>query len=393
MREIDIARARAETPGVQNVLHFNNAGAGLMPQPVLDALTTHLQLEANIGGYEAAAATLAQRENTYESIARLLNAKPEEIALVENATVAWQMAFHAMIKAFKPGDKILTVEAEYATNFISYLQAKRDHGLEIVVVPSDETGSVDLAALESMIDNQVKLISMTHIPTNGGLVNPAAAVGAVAKKAGVLYLLDACQSVGQVPVDVAEIGCDALSVTGRKYLRGPRGTGFLYMREDLANRLEPPFLDLHAAKWTGAESYEVRPGAKRFENWEFYVAGVVGLGVAVDYALNFGMDAIHARLSGLADKLRDQLDAIAGVRVTDIGREKAGIVTFVKNGIDPLSIKESLSPQKINVSVSGSSSTLLDMDKRGLAQVVRSSVHYYNDETEIARFCAAVEAL
>jgi len=393
MREIDIARARAETPGVRNVMHFNNAGAGLMPQPVLDALTTHLQLEANIGGYEAAASTLAQQENTYNAIARLLNAKPEEIALVENATVAWQMAFHAMIKTFKPGDKILTVEAEYATNYITYLQVKRDYGLEIVVAPSDETGSVDVDVLESLIDDRVKLISMTHIPTNGGLVNPAAAVGAVAKKAGVLYLLDACQSAGQVPLDVAQIGCDALSVTGRKYLRGPRGTGFLYIREDLANSLKPPFLDLHSAKWTAAETYEVRPGAKRFENWEFYIAGVIGLGVAVDYAMSFGMDAIHARLTGLAEQLRGQLGAIPGVRVTDIGREKAGIVTFVKDGLDAPAIKEKLGQKKINVSVSGSSSTLLDMEKRGLAQVVRSSVHYYNDEDEIARFCEAVEAL
>ena len=393
MREIDVTRARAETPGVQNVLHFNNAGAGLMPQPVLDALTTHLQLEANIGGYEAAAATLVQQENTYNAIARLLNAKPEEIALVENATVAWLMAFHAMIKNFKPGDKILTVEAEYATNYITYLQVKRDYGLEIVVAPSDETGSVDVAALESLIDDRVKLISMTHIPTNGGLVNPAAAVGVVAKKAGVLYLLDACQSAGQVPLDVAQIGCDALSVTGRKYLRGPRGTGFLYIREDLANSLEPPFLDLHAAKWTGAETYKVRPGAKRFENWEFYVAGVIGLGVAVDYAMSFGMDAIHARLAGLAEQLRGQLNTIPGVRVTDIGREKAGIVTFIKNGLDTQDIREKLGQQKINVSSSNRNSTLLDMDKRGLAQIVRSSVHYYNDEDEIARFCEAVEAL
>tara|TARA_R110001599_G_scaffold59285_1_gene164437 strand:+ start:6155 stop:7336 length:1182 start_codon:yes stop_codon:yes gene_type:complete len=393
MRKIDIVRARAETPGVQNVLHFNNAGAGLMPQPVLDALTTHLQLEANIGGYEAAAATLAQQKNTYNAIARLLNAKPEEIALVENATVGWLMAFHAMIKTFKPGDKILTIESEYATNYITYLQVKREYGLEIVVAPSDETGSVDVAALESLIDDRVKLISMTHIPTNGGLVNPAAAVGVVAKKAGVLYLLDACQSAGQVPLDVAQIGCDALSVTGRKYLRGPRGTGFLYIREDLANSLEPPFLDLHSAKWTGAETYEVRLGAKRFENWEFYVAGVIGLGVAVDYALSFGMDAIHARLTSLAEQLRTQLSAIPGVHVTDIGREKAGVVTFIKDGLDTQGIREKLDQQKINVSSSNRNSTLLDMDKRGLAQIVRSSVHYYNDEDEIARFCEAVEAL
>ncbi len=393
MTDIDVARARAETPGIKNVLHFNNAGAGLMPQPVVDALTTHLQLEAEIGGYEASWATAAAQENTYNAIARFLNAKPEEIAVVENATVAWLMAFHAMIKTFKPGDKILTVESEYATNYITYLQVKRDYGLKIVVAPSDETGSVDVAALESLIDDQVKLISMTHIPTNGGLVNPAAAVGRVAKKAGVLFLLDACQSAGQVPLDVAEIGCDALSATGRKYLRGPRGTGFLYIREDLANSLEPPFLDLHSARWTGTESYEIRAGAKRFENWEFYVAGVIGLGVAVDYAMGFGMDAIHARLSGLAEQLRDRLRAIPGVRVIDIGHEKAGIVTFVKDGIEAKVMREKLSAQKINTTTTDRNSTLLDMDKRGFGYILRSSVHYYNDEDEVARFCAAVAAL
>ena len=389
----DIARARAETPGTQHVLHFNNAGAGLMPTPVIAAVKGHIDLEATRGGYEANVIAKAAQERAYSAVAELINAAPDEIAMVENATAAWLMIFHAMIRDFRPGDKILTVEAEYAANYVSYLQAARDKGLEIVVVPSDEAGAVDLNALENLLDDKVKLISVTHVPTNGGLINPAKEIGAIAKRAGVLYLLDACQSVGQLPIDVREIGCDALSVTGRKYLRGPRGTGFLYVRKDLLLGLEPAFIDHSSAVWTDIGSYELVDSAKRFENWEFYVAGVIGLGVAVDYGLEWGMDAISERIISLADELRSELSVIPGVTVTDIGHQKCGITTFTKDGVDPNDIKSRLGAQDINVSVSGIGSTRIDMTRRGLTQIVRASVHYYNDEDEIARFCEAVEAL
>ena len=390
---IDLARVRAETPGVANVLHFNNAGAGLMPVPVVDAVKAHLDLEAATGGYEAAARAASAIGRTYGAVAELIGADASEIALMENATVAWQAVFHAMCRRFQPGDKILTVEAEYATNYISYLQAKKLYGLDVAVVPSNEDGAVDVDALAGMIDDRVKLISMTHVPTNGGLINPAAAVGKIAKDAGVLYLLDACQSVGQLPVDVAEIGCDALSVTGRKYLRGPRGTGFLYVRKDLAEGLEPLMLDLRSAVWTGPDSYDLAPGATRFENWEYNLAAVIGLGVAVDYALALGMDAIFERLSRLAATLRGELGDIDGVTVTDIGLAKGGIVTFAKDGLHPNDIKARLGAEKINVSVTNVGSTRIDMERRGYDALVRASVHYYNDEEEVARFVRAVAAL
>lgn len=390
---IDLARVRADTPGVANVLHFNNAGAGLMPSPVVDAVKAHLDLEAGFGGYEAAALAADAIKRTYAAVAELINADPSEIALMENATVAWQAVFHAMCRRFEPGDKILTVEAEYATNYISYLQAKRLYDLDVAIVPSDDSGAVDVDALAGMIDERVKLISMTHVPTNGGLINPAAAVGKVAKDAGVLYLLDACQSVGQLPVDVDEIGCDALSVTGRKYLRGPRGTGFLYVRKELAEDLEPVMLDLRGAVWTGPDSYDLAPGATRFENWEYGLAAVIGLGVAVDYALAFGMDAIFDRLSGLAETLRGELGDVPGITVTDIGSARGGIVTFAKAGLHPNDIKARLGADKINVSVTNVGSTRIDMEKRGYDALVRASVHYYNDEEEVARFVRAVAAL
>jgi cysteine desulfurase / selenocysteine lyase len=362
-----------------------------MPQPVLDAVLDHLRLEAAIGGYEAETQAADALEHTYDAAAALLNCARDEIAVVENATRAWDMAFYSV--PLGPGDRILTAQAEYASNYIAYLQVARKTGATVEAIPNDESGQISVAALRDAIDDRVKLIAMTHVPTNGGLVNPAAAVGQVAREAGVPYLLDACQSVGQMPIDVQAIGCDMLSGTGRKYLRGPRGTGFLYVRQSVLERLEPPFLDLHAAEWTASDRYTVRPDARRFENWETNFAGKIGLGVAIDYALGWGLDAIWERVQTLAGDLRARLRTIPGVTVTDIGAEQCGIVTFTVAGHDPAAIREALHGHQINVWISTRSSTLLDMTARGLDTVVRASVHYYNSEEEVARFCATLAAL
>jgi cysteine desulfurase / selenocysteine lyase len=381
----DILRTRQDTPGCDKVLHFNNAGASLMPKQVLDAVTRHLRLEAEIGGYEAAEFAHDSAEHVYDAVSQLLRCQRDEIAIIENATRAWDMAFYSL--SFKLGDRILTSMAEYASNYISFLQIARRTGAVVEVIPNDENGQVSVDALQGLIDERVKLIAITHVPTNGGLVNPAIEIGKVARQAKILYLLDACQSVGQMPIDVDAIGCDMLSASGRKYLRGPRGTGFLYVRRDRIEQLEPPFLDLHAATWVTKDRYEIRNDARRFENWETNYAGKIGLGVAVDYALACGLDDIWTRVSTLADTLRTRLQQIPHVRLHDLGPQKCGIVTFTTDGCQPQETRTKLAAQKMNVSVSTAASTRLDMDRRGLASVVRASVHYYNTEEEIERFC------
>jgi selenocysteine lyase/cysteine desulfurase len=387
--EADLSRARRDTPGCEEVLHFNNAGASLIPEPVLDATVSHLRLEARVGGYEAAGRSREAIERVYDATAALIGCNPDEVAVVENATRAWDMAFYSV--PFEPGDRILTAMAEYASNYIPFLQVARRTGAKVEPVPNDEHGQLSVEALREMVDERAKLIAITHVPTNGGLVNPAAAVGEVAREAGVLYLLDACQSIGQVPIDVNTIGCDMLSATGRKYLRGPRGTGFLYVRRTVLEDLEPPFLDLHAAEWTGRNSFEIRRDARRFENWETNFAGKAGLGVAVDYALEWGLEKIWERVKTLAEDLRAQLGELPGVEVRDLGAERCGIVSFGVEERAAEDVSRRLSGEGINTSVSPASSTLLDMQDRNLEALVRASVHYYNTEEEVSRFCEALE--
>ncbi|MFI6322818.1 aminotransferase class V-fold PLP-dependent enzyme [Nonomuraea sp. NPDC050556] len=385
---IDVERVRQDTAGCASVVHLNNAGAALPPRQVVDAVVAHLRLEEEIGGYEAADAQRDRIEHTYDAIARLVGAARDDIAVVENATRAWDMAFYAM--PWQRGDRILTAGAEYASNAIAFLQTARKHGVQVDVVPDDESGQLDVGALRSMVDDRVKLIAVTHVPTQGGLVNPAAEIGRVAREAGVTYLLDACQSVGQMRVDVAEIGCDLLTATGRKFLRGPRGTGFLYCSPRIRESLEPPFLDLHAATWTGRDSYQVREDARRFENWETYYAGKIGLGVAVDYALDLGLDAIQERVTGLAETLRAGLRGVPGVTVHDRGARQCGIVTFTVEGRDSQDVASALKANGINVSVSIADYARWDFEPRDLTSVVRASVHYYNTEAELDRLIADV---
>lgn len=374
-----------------NLIHFNNAGASLMPRPVLNCQLNYLNLEAQIGGYEAAQRSQGAIQAIYASVATLINCQADEIALVENATIGWVSAFQAI--DFADGDRILTSQAEYGSNYLSYLKLKRSIDVSIEIIPSEDTGEVSLSALEALIDHRVKLISVTHIPTNGGLINPIHDIGKIAKHHGILYLVDACQTAGQLPIDVQAIGCDFLSATGRKYLRGPRGSGFLYVKNTVINQLQPPIVDVRSATWTGTNSYQLRTDAKRFENWENNYAALLGLGCAIDYALAIGLTEIARINNQLASKLRDQLAQIPQVTVQDIGAQKCAIISFSVAGINAQVITDALREQQINTSCSRPSSTLIDAQIRQLPDLVRASIHYFNNEKQIATFCQKLQAI
>lgn len=387
----EIAQLRAETKGTATKIHFNNAGASFPPDVVVDTVVNYLQEEATCGGYETEAKYQQELDNTYSLVARLINAEKDEIALLESASVAWGLVFNGI--QFITGDEIITSEMEYITNLMGFLNAKKNHGVIFKVIPNDADGNFSLTRLEEAISANTKLIAITHIPSTAGGMMPVEAIGQIARKHNILYLVDACQSAGQVPLDVKAIGCDMLSVTGRKYLRAPRGTGFLFIRKDALNKIKLILMDSLAADWVTETDFKLREDARRFELYEKNRALTLGLGKAVAYALDIGIDRIWQRIQYLADLMRTQLASIPGVTVHDFGAEQCGIVTFSVEGIESMAVKTQLAELGINVSLAKAISTLIYMNKNHLVNIVRASVHYYNTEEEVGQLCEALKGI
>lgn len=388
--DFDLATARADTPGVAHVVHLNNAGASLAPRAVTDAMTRHLTLESTVGAYEAAERAQDAVDRAHHAIAALVNADRQEIAILDSATRAWGMALASI--PLKEGDRVLVSPVEYGSNHISLVHLAERTGVSLEFLPVDAYGLVDTAALEQRLDERVKLIAMAHVPMHDGLVNPVAEVGALARRTGTLFLVDACQSVGQLPVDVAAIGCDLLVGCGRKYLRGPRGTGFLYVRQEISHRLTPAVLGLDGVQWHSG-SYRLAAGARRFETWEANAAARIGLGVAVDYALQWGVDSTWQRVRRLAGDLRADLARLPGITLEDRGVQRCGNVAVTFPDLDPFHVRSELLRAGINTWVCLDNAACHDMQQRGLSRLLRISVHYYNSESELERLCSALEGL
>ncbi|QIY75509.1 aminotransferase class V-fold PLP-dependent enzyme [Streptomyces sp. RLB1-33] len=385
---MDIDALRQDTPGTANRVHLNNAGAGLLSRRTLEAMTSHLELEAAVGGYEAADQERDRINATRANVARLVGGQADEIALFDNSTHAWNAAFYSM--TFKPGDRILTGRAEYGSSVLAYLQIAQRTGAEVVVVPDDESGQLDTTALADLIDERTKLVGVSHVPTSGGLINPAAEIGRITRAAGIPFLLDATQSVGQFPVDVSEIGCDMLTATGRKFLRGPRGTGLLWVRPEALEYLDPCVTEIEAATWDGKRGFTWHDGARRFETWEVSYSNVLGLSAAVQQALELGMDEIGRRAISLGAYLRDRLEALPGVTTYDLGRNRCAIVTAKVDAVPTADVASMLAKQGINVTTTVAEHTQFDTEHRGVHPLVRLSPHYYNTEAELDH---AVEAI
>jgi selenocysteine lyase/cysteine desulfurase len=386
----DLHHWRADTPGCSRVVHLNNAGAALVPRPVRDAVRAHLDLEDEIGGYEAAESQVAPLRASYDAVGRLLGARAHNVAVVQNSTVAFTQALSAF--DLGPGDVILTTRSDYASNQITYLSLASRRGVEVVRAPDAAEGGVDPDEVRRLVARRrPTLVSLTWIPTNSGLVQPAEAVGEICRDAEVPYLIDGCQAVGQMPIDVRRLHCDFLAAACRKFLRGPRGLGFLYVSDRmLAKGAHPLLVDMHGATWTDADAFELTSDARRFETWEFAYALVLGLGAAARYALDVGLETARDRSRELAAYVRHRLEAVPGVRVLDRGPELCAIATAAVRGRDAEEIKLALRARGINTSSPHREDAVIDMDEKSASSALRISPHYYNTTEEIDR---AVEAL
>lgn len=385
-----LSQWRSDTPGCADRVHLNNAGAALPPAVVRDTVVSHLDRESQIGGYEAADEAADRVQQTYEVVAALIGARARNIAVVENSTVAFAQALQAF--DFHQGDVIVTSRADYVSNQLMYLSLGRRLGVEVRRAADLPEGGIDPASIRPLLaDGRCRLVTVSWIPTNSGLIQAASEVGAVCRAAGVPYLIDACQAAGQVPIDVATLGCDYLAATGRKWLRGPRGVGFLYVSDEALARGDHPLLvDMRGAMWTDVNAFQLFDGARRFENWEFSHALVLGLGAAARYAAAVG-PAGMVRARALAARLRDRFAAIPGVRPMDRGRERGAIVTVATDGREPAELQQRLRARRINTSVSDRDDAVIDMDEKRVTSVLRFSPHYYNTEDELETAALALE--
>jgi selenocysteine lyase/cysteine desulfurase len=374
---------RADTPGCVHRNHLNNAGAALMPQPVIDAITGHIELESEIGGYEAEDARADAIEAVYAEIGALVGAPARNMAVVANATAGFIQSMSAF--DLTSGDVIVTSGCDYVSYQISFLALAKRVGVVVRHAPDLPEGGIDANALREMLRRErVRLVHVSWVPTNSGIVQDVAAVGAVCEEAGVPFLLDACQAVGQIPIDVAKLHCDYLSVTARKFLRGPRGIGFMYASDRaLARGDHPLFVDMRGGRWVETDRYELVDSAQRFEDWEFPHALVLGLGAAARYARGVGVERGGGRAAQLAAALRHELAAIDGVRVLDRGREQCAIVTADVEDRDATEIVAELRRRRINTTASLRWYGLIDFTAKGTTSAVRISPHYYYTEAEI----------
>ncbi|MGH1504164.1 MAG: aminotransferase class V-fold PLP-dependent enzyme [Acidimicrobiales bacterium] len=396
---IDHARIeaiRAASPGFLDHVHLNNAGSSIPSDATVDAMVDYLRFEARVGGYEAKTARLDAVDAFRPALAELLGVDRGEIAFMPNDTAGFAAAVWGLAAtgAIGAGSRVLVDRATYVSHYLALLQLAGRHDLELVAIPSDEAGVIDLDALDGLLDDRVAAVSLTHVGTHRGSINPVTDAGErIRQGSGALFLLDACQSVGQLPVDLRAIDCDVATATGRKFLRGPRGSGLLYVRADVQDRIDPPGIDGAHTSWVDVASYEPGDDARRFEPFEASFAVQVGFGVAVRELLELGIEPIGQRIVALGEQLRDTLGEVAGVAVHDGGHERGGIVTFTQDGRSPAEVQAALTAAGVAVSVTQGGSARLDLGVGDSpAEAVRASVHYPNNDDDLDRLVDVVAA-
>lgn len=390
---MDIELLRQQTPGCAEKIHFNNVGASLMPQSVIDAMVDHINLEATSGGYEAADLKAKEITGFYDSVAQLINCKATNIAFTSSATNSFSRALSCI--PFQEGDSILLANEDYISNQIAFLSLQKRFKIKILRAASLASGGVDVDDMKHLMDaHHPKLVSLTHVPSNTGLIQPVEEVGELCAERDIYYLVDGCQSVGQIPVDVKKIKCDFLSATMRKFLRGPRGAGFLYVSDKIIKqKLEPLFIDMRGADWITADEYTPRMDARRFEDWELPYALVLGSKAAIDLALAVGINEIQVQNKYLCNLVRKAVSGIDHLRLLDIGKNQSSIITVQIHNRKPQEVLLELRQQGINTSVGYRSFALIDFDAKHVDWALRISPHYYNTEREVEKLILAIKKI
>lgn len=386
-----VEQFRRDTPGCTGRIHLNNAGCSLHPQIVVDTVTNYLRDEAIYGGYELAAERQDAIQDFYRAAATLLHTQPHQIAFVNSATDGFSKALSTL--PFAAGDHIVTTINDYVSSQIQFTALQQRFGVQIVYAANTETGEVDVEDVRRLIRTyNPKLVSITHVPNNTGMIQPVYEIGALCAEADVWFFVDACQSAGQIPLDVSAMQCDFLSFSMRKFMRGPRGAGVLYVSQKALDAgLMPMLPDMRGADWTGKFAFEALNDARRFEYVEQSYALLLGSAVAMRYYLQADVDAVHAYTNALCAYARAQLSAMPHITLLDKGKHTSNIISLVSAKSDIHTFRDILFQHGIQCGAANKKFALLDFTAKEVEGAVRISPHYYNTQAEIDRLIEVIQ--
>jgi selenocysteine lyase/cysteine desulfurase len=381
---MNIETIRSQTKGLDGKLFFNSAGSSLMQDQVIECMLNYLEEERMIGGYAAAAKHQESINGFYTQVANLIKAKEKNIAFATSATDAYNQALSSI--PFQSKDVILTTNNDYISNQLAFIGLQKRYDVEIVRVNDLKKGGMDAEdCIEKIEKLKPKLVAITHIPTNSGLIQDVYSIAPACKASGAYYLIDTCQSIGQLNISVETLNCDFLTATGRKFMRGPRGTGFLYVSDRVLNEgLTPLFTEQCGAEWTEEFGYKIMDSALRFERWERNCGNMLGLAKATELINKIGIESIEKRNNELQLFAREALSKLPNIQCTDIGENLCNLITFTNADGSINRIVELFATNNVSFSISGINSALIDFTKRELTEVVRISPHYFNTEKEIS---------
>ncbi|MBA5777328.1 aminotransferase class V-fold PLP-dependent enzyme [Stappia sp. F7233] len=379
---------RQGIPHVDDFIHLNNAAGSLADQRVHDAIKAHLELEARSGSTEAMNAVSSKLEQLYSAVAAFVGGTADQMLVADSHTNAWQRPFLAV--DLKPGDVVLVGSSEWGGNLSMIHHTCRRTGASYKVVPDDASGRMDLRTFESALkDKRVKLVCTTWVAATSGQVNPVEEIGELMRQTEALHFVDGAQAIGQFPVDIRNLNCDLLTVSARKFVRGPRGTGFAWISKRFLNEYKPLGVDQFAAPWEN-DAPHLRGDARRFETGESNYAARLGLLSALELILTRDISADFTVIKELAAQARARLSSTEGITVLEGNEGSCGLVTFLADGVAPAKIAADLRQSRINISAPTTRYGPLYMAARGWNAINRLSPHAFNTADEIDKACDAI---
>jgi cysteine desulfurase/selenocysteine lyase len=384
---------RADFPVLSEVIYLDSAATSLSPEPVLAAMLEYEHVfRANTGRGVHRLAQIATQKfwDARQKVRRFIGAEGGELVFTRNTTEALNMV--ALGLPWKKGDRVVTTLLEHHSNLLPWMRARDRHGIDLRIIPPAADGSFDMADLKKEITPGTRLVAVTHASNVLGNLVPVREIAAICRDRGALLLVDGAQSVPHIPVNVEQLGCDFFCFSGHKML-GPTGTGVLWMRRP---EIEPLLVGGGAVEQVTATGYTLAAGPARYEGGTPNIAGSIGLGRAVGYLEDLGMEEVRKHEQALTKLMIEGLSGIDGVRIfgPEATAGRIGVVSFNVKDMHPHDVAHLLDEEADIMVRSGHHCCMPLMTHLGVPDgTVRASLHCYNNAEDVEKLIETVRMI